>query len=172
MPGRTVLLLTGRGVGVIETAARLARLLTPATIILEDVDLIGTARAANRRRNACSVAQRNGWAGGGRGRPVHPDDEPSDVLEPAARPGRIDQAIEVPLPDDAPAAAAEAYGRGLTMELNDHDGLVTRTRASRCVIRELRARPRCSPPRTGGELVVRDRHVEEALTELLVAGAR
>src|SRR5262249_51392438 len=44
MPGRTVLLMTGGSVRSIESACRLARLLTPATIILEDVDLIGTER--------------------------------------------------------------------------------------------------------------------------------
>src|SRR5439155_2218608 len=44
MAGRTVLLITGRGAGSIETACRLARLLAPATVVLEDVDLIGTER--------------------------------------------------------------------------------------------------------------------------------
>src|SRR5262249_16769956 len=44
MPGRTVLLMTGNSVRSLESACRLARMLTPATIILEDVDLIGTER--------------------------------------------------------------------------------------------------------------------------------
>src|SRR5205814_8524061 len=44
MPGRTVMVLTGNAVGSIETACGLARLLEPATIVLEDVDLIGTER--------------------------------------------------------------------------------------------------------------------------------
>src|SRR5262249_60403113 len=38
MPGRTVVVLTGGAVGSIETACQLARLLEPATIVLEDVD--------------------------------------------------------------------------------------------------------------------------------------
>jgi CubicO group peptidase (beta-lactamase class C family) len=38
MPGRTVLLMTGGSVRALESACRLARMLTPATIILEDVD--------------------------------------------------------------------------------------------------------------------------------------
>jgi hypothetical protein len=42
MPGRTVLLMTGGSVRALESACRPARMLTPATIILEDVDLIGT----------------------------------------------------------------------------------------------------------------------------------
>src|SRR4029077_18878823 len=44
MPGRTALLLTGAGMGTIETACQLARMLSPVTVILEDVDLIGTER--------------------------------------------------------------------------------------------------------------------------------
>ena len=44
MPNRTVLLMTGAAVGSIETACTLARMLQPATVILEDVDLIGTQR--------------------------------------------------------------------------------------------------------------------------------
>ena len=44
MPGRTVILLTGAGIGCIEAACRLACLLEPATVVLEDVDLIGTQR--------------------------------------------------------------------------------------------------------------------------------
>src|SRR5207244_152819 len=44
MAGRTVLLITGAAVGAIETACKLARMLEPATVVLEDVDLIGTER--------------------------------------------------------------------------------------------------------------------------------
>jgi hypothetical protein len=35
MTGRTVLLLTGAGMGSLETACTLARMLAPATVILE-----------------------------------------------------------------------------------------------------------------------------------------
>src|SRR6266516_6611285 len=44
MQGRTTLLLTGRGVGLLEGSCKMARLLQPATIILEDVDLIAEER--------------------------------------------------------------------------------------------------------------------------------
>lgn len=52
MPGRTVVVLTGGAVGSIEIACQLARMLEPATIVLEDVDLIGTAPAAGRGKRA------------------------------------------------------------------------------------------------------------------------
>lgn len=38
MPERIVILLTGRGVGLLEHSCKMARLLQPATVILEDVD--------------------------------------------------------------------------------------------------------------------------------------
>jgi ATP-dependent 26S proteasome regulatory subunit len=53
-----------------------------------------------------------------------------DALEPAlaARPGRVDLAVEIPLPD---AAARERlidlYARGLDLRLADLDAVVTRT---------------------------------------------
>lgn len=178
MPGRTVLLLTGRGVGVIETAARLARLLTPATIILEDVDLIGTQREQQSiGANALLFELLNEMDGLAEDADVLfilTTNRP-DVLEPAlaARPGRIDQAIEVPLPDAAcRGRLLDLYGRGLTMELNNREGLVARTEGvSAAFIRELlRKAAMFAAEEDGGELVVRDRHVEEALTELLIAG--
>src|SRR5207244_691772 len=44
MPGRTTVLLTGRGLGLIEHAVAIARELTPATIVLEDIDLVAAER--------------------------------------------------------------------------------------------------------------------------------
>lgn len=44
MPDRTIILLTGTGLGMIEESCAMARLLQPATVILEDVDLIAEER--------------------------------------------------------------------------------------------------------------------------------
>lgn len=44
MPERTVILLTGRSIGLLEQSCKMARLLQPATVILEDVDLIAEER--------------------------------------------------------------------------------------------------------------------------------
>jgi hypothetical protein len=44
MPGRTVLLLTGRALGVIEQTVQFARALAPAMVVLEDVDLVAAER--------------------------------------------------------------------------------------------------------------------------------
>ncbi len=44
MPERTVILITGRSAGLIEQSCTMARMLQPATVILEDVDLIAEER--------------------------------------------------------------------------------------------------------------------------------
>jgi len=73
-----------------------------------------------------------------------------DILEPAlaSRPGRIDQAIEIPLPDEkCRARLLDLYGRGLALELADRAQLVTRTKGvSAAFIRELLRAPRYSRP--------------------------
>jgi ATP-dependent 26S proteasome regulatory subunit len=99
-----------------------------------------------------------------------------DILEPAlaARPGRIDQAIEIPPPDaDCRRRLLDLYGRGLRVELADREKVIARTAGvSAAFIRELlrKAAVFAAEEDGEGELIVRDRHVQEALTELLVVG--
>jgi ATP-dependent 26S proteasome regulatory subunit len=98
-----------------------------------------------------------------------------DVLEPAlaARPGRIDQAIEIPLPDaDCRARLLELYARGLKVRA-ELGRLVQRTEgASGAFIRELlrKAAVLAAEDASDGKLTVQDRHLDEALNELLVVG--
>jgi cell division protease FtsH len=180
MPGRTVMVLTGNAVGSIETACALARLLEPATIVLEDVDLIGTERHQQTvGANALLFELLNQMDGLGEDSDilfVLTTNRP-DHLEPAlaARPGRIDLAIEVPLPDEGCRKRLIAlYGRGLKLELADPEVWVRRTKGvSAAFIRELLRKAAVLAAEdngTGPELVVTDRHMEEAAAELLVAG--
>ncbi len=53
MKERTVLILTGRGQGVIESSCHFARWLEPAMVIIEDVDLIAEERSS---RSNCNTA--------------------------------------------------------------------------------------------------------------------
>jgi cell division protease FtsH len=180
MPGRTVMVLTGNAVGSIETACALARLLEPATIVLEDVDLIGTERHQQTvGANALLFELLNQMDGLGEDADILfilTTNRP-DHLEPAlaARPGRIDLAIEVPLPDEeCRRRLIELYGRGLKLELADREVWVRRTKGvSAAFIRELLRKAAVLAAEdngTGPELVVTDRHLEEATAELLVAG--
>jgi hypothetical protein len=178
MQGRTVLILTGAGMGAIETACRLARMLAPATVVLEDVDLIGTER--NRQTVGANALlfellnQMDGLADDTDILFVLTTNRP-DVLEPAlaSRPGRIDQAIEVPPPDaDCRRRLFDLFGRGLHVAVADWDGLIARTAGvSGAFIRELlRKAAVFAAEDDEADLVVRDRHVEEALAELVIAG--
>ncbi|MDP7016039.1 MAG: ATP-binding protein [Pirellulaceae bacterium] len=179
MPKRTVLLMTGAAIGSIETACSLARMLQPATVILEDVDLIGTQRSFQTvDANALLfelLNQMDGLAEDVDVLFVLTTNRP-DILEPAlaARPGRIDQAIEIPLPDDeCRQRLIDLYGQGLQLELGETTALVEKTAgASAAFIRELlrRAAVFAAVTDQSNEIVVRDEHVEEALTELLVTG--
>jgi SpoVK/Ycf46/Vps4 family AAA+-type ATPase len=179
MPGRTVLLLTGKGVGQIETACNLARMLEPATVILEDVDLIGTQRHLQTvDANALLIEllnQMDGLADDVDLLFLLTSNRP-DILEPAlaARPGRIDQAIQIPLPDaDCRRRLFELYSRGMQVEVTDWPGLIERTEgATGAFIRELLRKAAVFAAEEDGEgpLTVHDKHLDEALTELLVAG--
>jgi len=179
MPGRTVLLLTGHGMKSIEAACRLARLLEPTTVVLEDVDLIGTERYQQSvGANALLFELLNQMDG-----LVEDVDilfvlttNRPEILERAlaARPGRVDQAIEVPLPDaECRRQLFNLYSRGLKLEVADWDRLIKRTAGvSGAFIRELLRKSCVYAAEEDGtaELLVRDRHLEEGLTELLVAG--
>ena len=109
-----------------------------------------------------------------------------DLLEPAlaARPGRVDLAVEVPLPDPSCRRRLfELYGHGLTLGL-DADGLdrlVQRTEGvSPAFIRELlRKAALLAVLPTGGSgdgdgvtdaIVVTDQHLNQAMHELILDG--
>lgn len=103
MGERTTILLTGRGLGFIEQAITMARALAPATVVFEDVDLIASERTMMYGDSGILFTLLNQMEG-------LADDEDllflltsnrPDLLEPAlaSRPGRVDLALEVPLPD-------------------------------------------------------------------------
>jgi ATP-dependent 26S proteasome regulatory subunit len=176
MPDRTVLLITGRGMGLLEQACAMARVLQPATVVLEDIDLI----AEERTRNApgCSpllfelLNQIDGLADDADILFVLTTNRP-ELLEPAlaARPGRVDQAIEVPLPDaECRRRLFELYGRGLTVIASVAPYVERTVGASAAFIRELLRRAALFAADDDGELAIVARHLDEALHEMLVDG--
>lgn len=183
MPGRTVFLLTGAAIKNLDVVTQMARLLAPATIILEDVDLIGTEREHQTvGANAILFELLNAMDGLAEDTDllfVLTTNRP-DVLEPAlaSRPGRIDQAIEVPLPNlDCRRRLFELYAKGLAIEAERVDDLLAKTEGtSAAFIRELLRKAavfaacESEESQANGKLVVRDRHLDEALAELLFAG--
>jgi hypothetical protein len=178
MEERTVLLLTGRGLGLIEVSCRMARALQPSTVILEDVDLVAEERThLGQSINALLFELLNEMDGLAEDADIlflltcnRPE-----ILEPAlaARPGRIDQAVEIPLPDSASRRRLfELYSQKLNLQLSDLERFVRRTEGvSAAFIRELLRRAALiAADDDDAEIVVRDRHMDEALHELFVAG--
>jgi ATP-dependent 26S proteasome regulatory subunit len=99
----TVVELSGDSLGLISTACSVARTLQPAMIVVEDVDLIAEDRGDHPGQNPLLFQLLNEMDG------LAEDSDVvfllttnrADVLEPAlaARPGRVDQALALELPD-------------------------------------------------------------------------
>jgi hypothetical protein len=134
MSGYTRLTLTGRALHVIGAIADLARELEPAMIVLEDVDLVAEHRTAGPGTSPVLFDLLDAMDG------AAPDADllfvlttnRADLLEPAlaARPGRVDVAVEIALPEaDARGQLLILYGSALPLRLTDAElqAVITRT---------------------------------------------
>lgn len=133
MPGRTTLLLSGPGAGALGQAAAIARSLQPSMVVLEDVDLVAMERTMpGAGTNPLLFQLLNEMDG------LSDDADVVfvlttnrvDLLEPAlaARPGRIDQAVEIGLPDgDCRARLFDLYLRDTDFDGGDLAGLIDAT---------------------------------------------
>lgn len=177
MQDRTVLVLTGRGLGLIETSAKLARWLAPSMVLIEDVDLIAEDRVS---AGQCTqpvlfelLNQMDGLADDCDVLFVLTTNRP-EILEPAlaSRPGRVDQAYEVPLPDaECRRRLFELYFEGLQVEVKNLDSFIKRTGgASAAFIAELVRKAALFAAPEGDPIVVHDRHLDEAMHELCLIG--
>jgi hypothetical protein len=178
LTGRSVVLLTGGGLGTIERSVAFARMLEPSMVVLEDVDLVAEERTRQHaNQNAVLFELLNQMDGLTEDADIVfllTTNRP-DLLEPAlaARPGRIDQAVEIPLPDAACRRRLfDLYADGLRLEIADLDRFVERTRGvSAAFIRELlRKAALFAADESEGDLVVRDRHLDDALHDLVIEG--
>ncbi len=177
MRDRTALLLTVKGLGLISQTCAMARTLQPSIVILEDVHLI----AEDRTKKAGATPflfellnEMDGLADDADVLFLLTTNRP-DLLEPAlaSRPGRVDQAIEIPVPDESCRRQLfDLYARGLTLQVADMPRFVARTEgASGAFIRELlRKATLFATASSEGEIIVTDRHLDSALHELVVQG--
>jgi ATP-dependent 26S proteasome regulatory subunit len=96
-----------------------------------------------------------------------------DILEPAlaARPGRVDQAIEIPLPDaHCRQRLFELYSDRLSLGEVNWNGFIQRTEgASAAFIREMMRKAALYAADESSDQV-EDRHLDEAIHELVVEG--
>jgi cell division protease FtsH len=172
----TIVLLTGGSLGMVGGFATMAKRLAPSLIVLEDVDLVAQERGFGPYGTSNPVLfelmdQMSGLGDDADVAFVLTTNRP-DTLEPAlaARPGRVDMAVEIPLPDAAARRRLlELYATGLdTVEL-DIDGVVDRTDGvTASFFRELLRRAALLAAEHDGAGVT-DADVQAALDELLSA---
>ena len=171
MPGRTTLLLNGSNVKLLDDACALARSLQPATLVIDDVDLVAEERTRRRSNSILFelLNQMDGVANDADVLFLLTTNRP-EILEPAiaSRPGRIDHAILIPLPDtDCRRRLFDLYGQGLPMDVIDVERFVRATDGvSAAFIRELFRKTALLAIEEGASVLVQDRHIAEALESL------
>ena len=133
LPEFTVVLLAGTSIGFISQACSLARLLQPALVVLEDCDLVAEARDySHGMENPLLFQVLNEMDGLAEDADVAflLTTNRADLLEPALmqRPGRVDLAVEVPLPDgEGRARLLSLYGPNLALTTDVIDEVVAQT---------------------------------------------
>jgi SpoVK/Ycf46/Vps4 family AAA+-type ATPase len=187
LPGVTVVLLSGDALGMIAEACSVARALQPSVVVVEDVDLI----AEERGRHPMLFQLLNEMDGLGADLDVTflLTTNRADLLEQAlaARPGRVDHAAELPVPDaGARARLLRLYQGRLQLDLADLDVVIARTEGvTASFIKELLRRAalvaaeddgadrQSGRPESDDEpITVTDGHMSAALDQLLDTRSR
>lgn len=147
LPGHTTLLVTGEQVGLLSQYMTLARLLQPSIVVIEDVDLVARDRDD---MSPCGEVLLNKLLNEMDGLKEEADilfvltTNRPEALEGAlaSRPGRIDQAIEFPLPDaEGREKLVGLYAQDLEVPADVVAEIVKRTnRVSAAFIKELMRR--------------------------------
>ncbi len=170
----TIIEMVGSQLGYIGIAGALARSLAPAVLVLEDVDLIAEDRGmpgqSPRRLLFDLLDMLDGLDEDADVVSVLTTNRP-EILETAiaARPGRIDRAIEVPLPDaEGRRRLLDLYGRGLHLQVEDLDEVICRTDGvSPSFIKEMLRQAVLRVAPDDGPVVVTDSELKAVLDVLL-----
>lgn len=180
LEGHTTLLVSAEQVGLLSEYMTLARLLQPSIVVMEDVDLI--ARDRNQMNSPCEEVLLNKLLNEMDGLKEDADilfiltTNRPEALEAAlaSRPGRIDQAIEFPLPDDlGREKLILLYASGTALSAEVRAEIVRRTDGvSAAFIKELMRRivQYYIERETDGGIVQAD--VDSALEEMLFSGGK
>ena len=132
LPEVTVIVISGQALGRIREACSVARTLQPAMIVVEDVDLIAEQRTFDPGEHPLLFQLLNEMEGLNSATDVTflLTTNRADLLEPALadRPGRVDLAAELPLPDaDARRQLIRLYQGSLVLDGVDLDAVIGRT---------------------------------------------
>jgi ATP-dependent 26S proteasome regulatory subunit len=132
LPEVTVIAISGKALGRITEACSVARTLQPAIIVVEDVDLIAEERTVRPGEHPLLFQLLNEMEGLNSAANVTflLTTNRADLLEPAlaARPGRVDLAAELPLPDAAARRALlRLYQGSIDLDGVDLEPVIERT---------------------------------------------
>ena len=179
LPGHTTLIITARQVELLGAYMNLARLLQPTMVVIEDVDLIARDR---EMMGPCEETLLNRLLNEMDGLKEDADilfvlttNRPEQLEDALAnRPGRIDQAIEIALPDDVGRRKLiQLYGKELALDEALVSEAAHRTRGvSAAFIKELMRRTaQASIDRDGGATVL-SADLGEAIDDMLFASGK
>jgi hypothetical protein len=178
LPGHTTLLIAAEQVGLLAEYMTLARLLQPSVVVLEDADLIARERSA--MNSPCEEVLLNKLLNEMDGLKEEADilflltTNRPESLEAAlaSRPGRVDQAIEFPLPDEAGREKlVRLYAGGVAVADEVVREVVRRTeRVSAAFIKELMRRSVQFHLERSDSRQIEAEDVDRALGEMLFSG--
>jgi hypothetical protein len=178
LKGHTMLLITAEQVGLLGDYMALARLLQPSVVVIEDVDLIARERAT--MHSSCEQALLNKLLNEMDGLKESADilfilttNQPEELETAlASRPGRVDQAIEFPLPDEeGREKLVRLYSAGADMSPELVQMIVKKTDSvSAAFIKELMRRSiQFQLERRDGQSL-NGQDIQSALEEMLFSG--
>ena len=184
LPGVTVVVLSGAALGTIAAACSIARTLQPSAVIVEDVDLIAEERTQRMGQHPLLFQLLNEMDGLAEDADVTflLTTNRADLLERALtqRPGRVDHAALLPLPDaEARGQLIRLYQGSLQLDLTDPGAVIARTEGvTASFIKELLRRAALLAAESGEPVTsdaghdnqplrVTDEHLTAALDQLL-----
>jgi hypothetical protein len=168
----TVILLTGRSIRFVESAAALARRLQPSMVVLEDVDLIAMDRDLSPGPVPLLFTLLDAIDGVGSDADVTfvLTTNRADILERALadRPGRVDLAIEIPRPDaECRERLLRLYARGVATDGGLSAVVAATDGVTASYIKELVRRAVLGALQAGEQpLTLRQAHFDEVLDEM------
>jgi cell division protease FtsH len=170
----TVVLLAGQAIRFVAEACTLARTLQPSLIVLEDCDLVAEDRSFTPFGNPLlfTVLDEMDGLGSDIDACFLLTTNRVDLLEIALaqRPGRVDLAVEIPLPDeDGRRRLLGTYGRGIDLPAADADLVVERTAGVPASFVKEMARRATLIAAERGSNATQARDVHAAVDELMTA---
>jgi cell division protease FtsH len=178
LKGHTMLLITAEQTRLLSQYMSLARLLQPSVVVIEDVDLIARDRVT--MNNSCDQALLNKLLNEMDGLKESADilfilttNRPEELEAAlASRPGRVDQAIEFPLPDEAGREKlARLYSAGASISEELMKLVVAKTEnVSAAFIKELMRRSVQFQLERGDGKTLDAQDIQSALEEMLFTG--